>query len=126
MRSSDMKAAFTKSPPQLIRQFEAAVGRFPELERRAMFGYPAVFLNGQMVSGLFADYWGIRLAEDARRELLATPGAGPFEPMPGRPMKEYVAIPPAIATDPDAVGPWLERAMDYVRTLPPKATNRKR
>ena len=44
-----------------------------------------------------------------------------FEPMPGRPMRQYVETPPEVAADVAAVRHWVERAAAYVRTLPPKS-----
>jgi len=49
-----------------------------------------------------------------------------FEPMPGRAMREYVVLPPEVAADADATRQWIERAADYVRTLPPKKPRPKR
>jgi hypothetical protein len=46
--------------------------------------------------------------------------------MPGRPMREYVALPEQVAADPDQARAWVERAAAYVRTLPPKAPKPKK
>jgi hypothetical protein len=35
-------------------------------------------------------------------------------------MREYLALPVEVATDPDAARAMVELAADYVRTLPPK------
>ena len=40
--------------------------------------------------------------------------------MPGRPMREYLVLPPETAADPAAAEPWLDRALAYVEQLPPK------
>jgi TfoX/Sxy family transcriptional regulator of competence genes len=93
--------------------------RFPTVQRRSMFGYPCTFANEQMFTGLFAADWMVRLPDDARAELAAK-GARSFEPMPGRPMKEYVVFPPAMIGDADRLTPWLERSLAYVMSLPPK------
>lgn len=84
-----------------------------------MFGYPAGFVNGQLFTGLFAASWHVRLP-DAERAELAAAGGTPLEPMPGRPMREYLVLPPAMAGDPTAAEPWVRRALAYVETLPPK------
>ena len=89
-------AKFEKSSPGLVARFDATAARFPEAERRKMFGYPALFVGGNLVTGLFAQQWMIRLADADRAELLALPGAGPFEPMPGRTMKGYATLPPDV------------------------------
>ena len=112
--------SFEKSPAELVARFEAAAASFPEATRKKMFGYPALFVGGTLVTGLFADAWMIRLPDDDRMELMAVPGAGPFEPMPGRPMKGYALLPPAIVADDVALHGWVKRAVDYGSTLPAK------
>lgn len=113
-------SSFSKSPPDLIARFGEIAARFPEAQPRKMFGYPAMFVGGNLVTGLFADGWMIRLAPDDLVEVLALPGAGPFEPMAGRTMKGYALLPAAVVTDDDALVSWVERAIVFVRTLPAK------
>lgn len=108
-----------KAPTDLVERFAAAVAGVEGLETRKMFGYPAGFVGGHMVTGLHQESWIVRLPEQARRERLDA-GWSIFEPMPGRPMREYVAIPPEVVADPDAVRGWVERGATHVRTLPPK------
>lgn len=64
----------------------------PRVTVRPMFGSVAAFAGGQMFMCLFADELYFRLGEADRAELLAAGGA-PLEPMPGRPMREYAALP---------------------------------
>jgi TfoX/Sxy family transcriptional regulator of competence genes len=111
---------FEKSPPELVARFDAAAPRFPEAQRRKMFGYPALFVGGNLVTGLFADTWMIRLAEPDLAELLTLPGATPFSPMAGRTMKGYATLPPDVVADDAALGGWLERAVAFGKTLPAK------
>ena len=108
---------FEPSPPALIERFDAVVAQRADVERRKMFGYPAMFVGGKLVSGLFADGWMIRLAPNDMAELLAVPGAAPFSPMPGRTMRGYALLPPAVVADDAALDPWLDRAVAFVRTL---------
>jgi len=112
--------SFEKSPPDLVARFDAAAERFPIAQRRKMFGYPAMFVGGNLVTGLFADSWMIRLAEDDLAALLALPGASPFSPMAGRTMKRYATLPPDIVADDGALDGWLTRAVDFGKTLPAK------
>ena len=111
---------FTKSPPELVARFDEAATSFPEAQRRKMFGYPALFVGGNLVTGLFADSWMIRLPDADRAELLALPGAGPFEPMAGRPMKGYATLPRDVVADDDALRVWVRKAVDHGATLPAK------
>jgi TfoX/Sxy family transcriptional regulator of competence genes len=112
--------SFEKSPPELVARFDAVAERFPEAQRRKMFGYPALFVGGNLVTGLFADSWMIRLGETDLAELLELPGASPFSPMAGRTMKGYAALPPDVVADDAALDPWLERAIALGKTLPAK------
>lgn len=112
--------SFEKSPPELVARFDAAVERFPIAQRRKMFGYPALFVGGNLVTGLFADSWMIRLGETDLAELLALPGATPFSPMVGRTMKGYATLPPDVVADDGALDGWLERALALGKTLPAK------
>jgi hypothetical protein len=77
-----------------------------------------------MFMGLHQDSLILRLGEDDRAEFLSRYGAGLFEPMPGRPMKEYVVVPPALAYD-DAVDEWVRRSRAYAEQLPAKKSARK-
>ena len=111
--------AWGSSPPELVAAFAAAVADLPGAEARKMFGFPAAFVNGNLFTGLFEDRWFVRLPEAERAEL-AGAGAAPFEPMPGRPMREYVELPAAVLAAVDARDEWLRRSLDHVASLPPK------
>lgn len=108
-----------KAPPELVARFEAAVAGIEGLETRKMFGYPAGFVGGHMVTGLHQESWIVRLPEADRRERLGD-GWATFEPMPGRPMREYVALPPEVIADPATARTWVERAAEHGRAMPPK------
>jgi TfoX/Sxy family transcriptional regulator of competence genes len=111
---------WSKSPPDLVERFETTMSEVPGTTMRKMFGYPAAFAaNGHMFTGLHQDRWVIRLPDKARAELAAAGGA-PFEPMPGRPMREYLVIPGAVLADADALQSWLERSRAYTEALPAK------
>jgi TfoX-like protein len=113
---------FAKSQPELIERFHAVTDDVPDTEHKLMFGYPALFAGGNMVSGLYETAWFVRLGDADRAELLAIEGAGPVEIMPGRAMSGYVALPPAMVTGAGRdVRTWVDRAVAFGRTLPPKA-----
>jgi TfoX/Sxy family transcriptional regulator of competence genes len=115
-----------KSPAALVERFKEVVPNDPDIEHRRMFGYPACLINGNMFTGLFESSLFVRLGPEARDNLLQEPGAHLLEPMPGRPMKEYVVVPPAIVDDAERLSPWLKSAADYARSLPPKEKKPKR
>ena len=114
-----------KSPEEMIELFDSALPDHPEIQRRKMFGYPSGFVNGNLFSGLFASSMFVRLPEAQRNELLSQEGAKLLEPTPGRAMREYVVLPESILRDDVELRGWLERAYEYVLTLPGKATKPK-
>ncbi|HEX6868151.1 MAG TPA: TfoX/Sxy family protein [Candidatus Limnocylindrales bacterium] len=114
-----------KSPPDLVARFDAIAADFPRAERRLTFGYPCLYVGGNMISGLFEDRWHVKLGPDARHELEALPGAKPFEPMPGRPMTGFTLMPRSVVADDDEIREWVGRAVDYGTTLPPKVPKSK-
>jgi TfoX/Sxy family transcriptional regulator of competence genes len=89
-------------------------------EQRRMFGYPCSFVKGNMFAGLFETGLFLRLSESDRGEFLKLKGATQFEPMPGRPMREYVTAPPSMARYPGLVAKWLAKAFVYGSSLPAK------
>src|SRR5690348_3631491 len=98
---------WSKSPPELVALFDEVAPTGPAVQRRQMFGYPAAFVNGNMFAGLHTSNMVVRLPEAPLREFLALDGAKPFEPMPGRPMKGYAVVPPALLADKPALSAWL-------------------
>ena len=108
-----------KTPAELADRFSATVSAMPGAEVRKMFGYPAGFVNGQLFTGTFGSAWHVRLSDEERSQLAAA-GGTPFEPMPGRPMREYLILPPDIVADSSATERWVGRALAYVQQLPPK------
>lgn len=90
-------------------------------ERRIMFGSPAYFVNNNMFAGAHQDAIILRLSEDDRVALTTQyDEVAPFEPMEGRPMREYVVVPEAVYEDPGLFGAWLAKGQAYAASLPPK------
>ena len=113
---------FVKSSPQLVERFGLVMARLatPDVVIKPMFGYPCAWIGGNMLTGLFAEDWWVRLSEPDRDALLALPGAHPFEPMPGRSMGRYVVLPADVAAADPGVEAWLAKAIEFTRTMPPK------
>jgi TfoX/Sxy family transcriptional regulator of competence genes len=109
-----------KSPDSLIQSFAEAVPAAPTIERRKMFGYPAAFVGGNLFASLHGNDVVVRLSDEARASLLSQPGARIFEPMAGRPMREYVVVPPSIVADQSSLRDWIDRAFQFVAAMPPK------
>jgi TfoX/Sxy family transcriptional regulator of competence genes len=113
------KPSFTKSSPALVARFDELAANVPDATHKQMFGYPSLVLNGNMFLSLFGDSLVLRLGDADRVEFAERFNAGPFEPMPGRPMREYVVAPSDLVGRPE-VAEWVDRSAAYAAELPPK------
>ena len=96
-----------------------AVATHSGLTERKMFGGLCLMVNGNMFAGIIGDELMLRVGKERFEELLAKPGARPMD-FTGRPMNGYLYVSPvAFATD-KALTTWLEDALSFVETLPPK------
>jgi TfoX/Sxy family transcriptional regulator of competence genes len=118
--------AWTKSPPSLIDLFEKSVPSAASVSRRQMFGYPAAFANGNLFIGLHQNDFIIRLSENDRARFSAAFGERRFEPIPGRPMREYVRLPDELLADPRRRASWINLSLRYAEAIAPKAKSPKR
>ena len=109
-----------KSPADLIELFASVLPEGPAIEKRKMFGYPCAFVNGNMFTGLHQESLIVRLGENDRKRLIDEAGAKQFEPMPGRPMREYVALPEALLDDRTRLTELIAEAKEFAASLPPK------
>ena len=88
----------------------SVTARYPVRESK-MFGMPCLKReNGKVVAGLWKDGGvNVKLVDEAQREVaLAIPGAEPFDPGMGRPMREWVLVP---ATQSDQWERLVEQAI---------------
>ncbi|HYM62290.1 MAG TPA: TfoX/Sxy family protein [Thermoanaerobaculia bacterium] len=107
------------APPELTTRFAEMLEAIPDAEPKKMFGYLAGFTGGNMFAGIFQDSIILRLPE-AERLALQKIGGKPFEPMPGRPMREYVVAPATTVAATAELVRWLKKAHAYAASLPPK------
>jgi TfoX/Sxy family transcriptional regulator of competence genes len=111
-----------KPDEELVRLLDETIGGLESdapVDFRPMFGCPAYFTGGNLFAGVWQETVMLRLGEDDRAQVAAA-GGRPFEPMPGRKMKEYVALPPAMVADRDLTRVWVRKAAQYAASLPPK------
>ena len=79
-----------------------------------------------MFTGLHQSGMILKLSDAARAEFMKINGAASFEPMPGKPMREYVVIPTSVIEQKELLGAWLGRSLKYAASLPPKAPRKKK
>jgi TfoX/Sxy family transcriptional regulator of competence genes len=113
--------AWRKPPQELVDYFDSVIPDGPApVDFKPMFGGPCYWTGGNMFAAIHQESMIVRLGEVDRQVLLREPGAALFEPMEGRPMREYVVIPPQIVADREAVRFWLAKGLAFTASLPPK------
>lgn len=101
-------------PQDALTEYEAVVaevGATSAALPSKMFGMPCLKIEGKAFAGLHNEAKVFKLRSEAHAEALALPGAHLFDPMDGRPMKEWVELPHKQAAR------WLEfarHALAYV------------
>jgi TfoX/Sxy family transcriptional regulator of competence genes len=105
--------------------FEELTPAAEGISTKKMFGQPAAFANGNLFFGVFGGKLFVRLSEPDRADAKKNSGFVPFEPMPGRAMKEYWVLPPSILKDRAEARRWLRRSLTYAVSLPPKQARSK-
>ena len=109
--------SWKKSPAALVERFGAALPVHPHLVRKPMFGYPAAFVNGNMICGLFQDSVIVRLGKEGAAAATSGGQAKPFVPLPGRTMTGYVVVPDSDVQDNAALAGWSPYRAVCSRTL---------
>ena len=103
--SNKTKATKPKTPT-MPKAGPKTVERFEELAetlvargatRSQMFGMPVLKAGDKVFAGTFGDAMTFKLGPDDLVPARALTGVEPFEPMKGRPMKEWVLVPLAHA-----------------------------
>jgi len=124
-----MIMAWKKASAELIKLLEQSMVNY-RCDRKAMFGSPTFFVNNNMFAGVHQDTIIIRLSEQDRQEIQSSyDEAAPFEPMEGRIMKEYIALPESLCHNAEILQEWLTRSYQYALSLPfkePKRSKRKK
>ena len=116
-------SAMPKPSEATKERFRALLPEDPRVQAKPMFGQLAGFVNGHMFTGIFGDSIFVRPSDADRATLMGKHGAQPFEPMAGRPMKDYVVLPDAWLHDPKRdkdVRNWIARSLETAAELPAK------
>jgi hypothetical protein len=108
----------------LVERMRAVLAGTGTVREVKMFGGMCFMLNGNMVAGASKQGLLVRVGKDRHGEALARPGAKPME-MKGRPMEGYVFVDPP-PRGAQALRDWLDLAVGFVNTLPPKLPKSRR
>jgi TfoX/Sxy family transcriptional regulator of competence genes len=102
-----------------VRAYLASMGQITEVQ---MLGGDSFMVNGNIVAAVSKRGLLLRVGKDRHRDALARAGARPME-MRGRVMEGYVYVDPA-TLDTSALKTWLDDALVFVKTLPPKPASK--
>lgn len=86
---------------------------------KKMFGGVGFLLHGNMLVGIWQSSLIARVGVEQEASALAEPNTRPFD-VTGRPMKGWVMVDPDGLDRDSQVAEWIERALRFVETLPPK------
>lgn len=90
------------------------------LTERAMFGGLGFMLDGHMaVAAGSGGSLMVRVDPDAAADLVNGESVTYME-MGGRSLRGWLLVDPSSTADDKSLGRWVERGVDFVRTLPPK------
>ncbi len=116
------KRSILKFSPETAQYLDGVIARNGySTQKEEMLGNEVHSLNGHVFcgateKGIFV-HLGIEAAEDA---LASNSGTAPFEPLEGEVMKDYLLLLPPEASFPDNLKKWLDKAGEYLLSLPPK------
>jgi TfoX/Sxy family transcriptional regulator of competence genes len=89
------------------------------VEEKKMFGGIGFLLNGNLLVGVWKESLIVRLGLEEGDEALKEPHVSEFD-ITGRSMKGWVLVEPQGVEDDDQLGGWVQRAVEFVKTLPAK------
>jgi TfoX/Sxy family transcriptional regulator of competence genes len=108
--------AFDESLASRIR---AVLARRKGVAEKKMFGGLGFLLNGNILVGVWKDSLIVRLDPDTYDDALLEPHVREFD-ITGRAMKGWVLVEPDGVAEDDPLKAWIERALQFVKSLPKK------
>jgi len=103
----------------LAERVRLAMADVPDLIERKMFGGLAFMAGDHMAVGIARDQLMVRLGKEGATAALERPHVRRMD-MTGTPMRSIVLVAPEGVADDDALQGWVDEALAFVRTLPPK------
>ncbi len=103
----------------LAARIRDALDRTKGVEEKKMFGCVCFFIDGNVLVGVWKDRLIARLGPAKGEAALREPHVRAFD-ITGKPMRNWVAVEPEGVEDDNQLKAWIDRAMEFVRTLPKK------
>lgn len=110
---------------KMLKQYEAVIGHLQGIERKGA-SMPYTSLNGHMFSFLAKDgSLALRLPEEEREAFIKKHKTTLCE-QHGVVLKEYVVVPDKLWEKNDELQEYFNLSFDYIKTLKPKPTAKKK
>lgn len=103
----------------LAERIQEVMEEEPGFDEKKMFGGICFLLFGNMVCGIIKEDLIVRVGVDNYAEMLKLPHTKKFD-LTGRPMKGWVMVLNEGLDSDEALSDWIQRAVSFARTLPPK------
>jgi TfoX/Sxy family transcriptional regulator of competence genes len=104
----------------LAHRVRAHLAELPGFAERRMFGGLCFLIGGHMTAGIVGSSLMLRVGPDQYPGLLAEPHAREMD-FTGRPLKGMIYVDAAGLRTEQELTRWLELAVAFVRSLPPKS-----
>ena len=106
--------------PSVQSDLDAVLLPWADVSTRRMFGGHGYFVGDWLFAVYHRGEVATKLPDPHRMQALESGRAALFSPAPGRRFGDWVSFPVDEDGGVDALLPWLQTAIDYVRMTPPK------
>jgi TfoX/Sxy family transcriptional regulator of competence genes len=90
-----------------------------DIEEKRMFGGICFMWRGNLLCGVMGQDLLVRIAKDDYDRFIADEGARPMV-MGGRSGRSWILVPKSVVSSVAVMDRWLDRAREFVGSLPPK------
>jgi TfoX/Sxy family transcriptional regulator of competence genes len=104
---------------QLARRVRDVLRQRQSVAERKMFGGVAFLVGGHMCCGVNGELLVLRLGPEGAEEALGRPHTRPMD-FTGKAIKSMIYVEADGVASDIQLRSWVERALDHVRSLPPK------
>lgn len=108
--------AYNEKLAQRVRKTLAA---HPGIIEKRMFGGLAFIIQGNMFCGVLNEDLIVRTGPESYEGALAEPHVRPMD-FTGRPIKSMVFVGPKAYRSDEGLNKWIQRGLEFARSLPPK------
>ena len=120
------KGKFENVDPQVLDAYMRMIAGVDGVEARGAAA-PYTSLNGNMYSSISKfNEIGLRLGKADREEFLEKYDTRLYHSIPGYVQREYVTIPQSMLGNTRTLRSWFRRSFEYVSSLKPKPTTKKK